>query len=219
MKKIILYLFCYCPFLIMAQSKQTKKSFKEEVFTQHVIRRVLIDDTFHSYYNNLSKLTTIGDTSIAEMLIKKVLMGKITAYSKVGDNTLVPIDINEIRILVATQFDTMEVRDPVTEKLSRHIAERTFPYASIQNCKLLEEWVYREADGTTTVKVKAIGLLKDEYDANAQLMGEREMLWLKYNDVADVLLKYYQQHPLCNLSTSLWLSYFTENYHDGRRIE
>lgn len=219
MKKIVFCLFCCSPFLTMAQSEQTKKSFKEKVFTQQVIRRVLIGDTSRTYYNRLSKLTLVEDTSIAEMLIKKALIGKAPAYSKTSNNRLVPMDTKEVRALVATRFDTMEVKDPITEKPCRRIAERTFPYESIRNCKLFEDWVYNEANGTTTVNVKAIGLLKNEYDEYAQWTGERELLWLKYDDVADVLLKYYQQHPLCNLSTSLWLSYFTENYQDGRRIE
>ncbi|PQJ09172.1 hypothetical protein CJD36_020510 [Flavipsychrobacter stenotrophus] len=203
------------PVITLAQAKQPKKLTKENTISRYIVRQVSIIDTSYTQHTFLSKLTPIDDTSLGEMLIRKVLNGKIDAYNKKEDHNLIPIDMREVRSLVAPRIDTVEVEDPVTGKIFTRVVKSDFHYETIWKYKLLEEWKYDRSTGTTDVKVTSIGLMKDGYGDDGSYHGAQVLLWLKYSDVADVLQKYYRSHPLANISTSLWTSYFTENYRDG----
>jgi hypothetical protein len=75
---------------------------------------------------------------------------------------------------------------------------------------LLEKWRFDTEQGRIVVHLLGI---KPRFDKSIRdqikwPLRYKSLFWVRYEDVSSILRRYYQYHPLNNLSTAIWQSYF-----------
>lgn len=214
----LLLLCCLVPCALHAQKKTIHKPQQQNVFVKNQMRRITVADTtaYHLFSNPQLKLYQPSNLSIAELMLTGVLKGSKHIYNNKDCTPSSALNMTQAKHILQPQPDTVEIEDPVTGKILTRVVERHFCYECVYRFDLLEQWTCNIDAGTTDVHIKSVGLIKEMYGDDGMYYGPVVVFWMKYADVEDALQEYYRQCPVCNFSTSLWTSYFTEPYADGR---
>lgn len=171
------------------------KSSKEKVWSKLILRDIEIRDTTncpdHIYTENPC-------WSLGEAFYDSIHKNYIPAYND-----------SEIEFKNTMPFNSIGIRTVPDTMLNTETGETLLAYHEldwnwIYNYSILERWDFYPNQGIT--KIKLLGI-KPRLDLT-KFIKYNNLFWVCYDDVLDILQRYDEYHPLNNLSTALWQSYF-----------
>jgi len=192
----------------------------ENILTKRAIRDVEIKGDPDSFRNNNKQGWTSNEMdqffewfdknefheeneniTIGQLIYDSLYAGRLNAYYDLSNRLtdILPFDSIGFKIMPDTVFN--EELDKQT--LVYHDIDwyRQFKYS------LLEEWSFDTENGKTTIHLLGIEPRLDLTDIE-YIRIKNPYFWVRYEDVKDMLHHYDEYHPLNNLSTALWQSYF-----------
>lgn len=196
---LLLVLLAVCTFAHLHAQTTNSKSWKKQV-----VRTVDVGKP-DAYKRHSGK----KDSSLTRMLYTDVMAKKLTAY-QVFNNNLTDIatrDAVQDAVIPHTADDygpDLMVPDPGTDKLDLDSL-----FATFHKYRILEDWTFDRATGTTDIKIVGIGPVKD-ITTNGGYSGEQCMFWVKYNDVKPQIARYDKGHMGHTLADVIWADYFKQ---------
>ncbi len=179
------------------------QTYNPKIWSKTSLRTIEISGHLDFLDNQLTNYFEPGLCIIAD-LFDSIHKKKITAFNDQGDrfqNKLSPEQIN-----FWTEVDTIEILDPISGENIMKIIHYDFDPDWFNKYTILESWSFNYLRGITRIKILGIEPRLDK--TGLKFIKYENLFWVRYEDVLDILHRYDEYHPLNNLSTSLWQSYF-----------
>ncbi len=190
-----------------AASSTTENS--ATVWKRNVYRTISIKDTIDYTKKRLKPIP--NQLNLANLLFDLVRTGKIVAYLPNEEPFTAMVTKNYIMNIVNGKTDTVKVYDPISDMYSIKISHTDFDYFGIKDFKIYEEWTYDKNIGKTSIQIIGIAPMRDIYGDDGSYRTTAPIIWVKYKDVKESLIKYEQENPENNLMLNIWKDYFDDN--------
>lgn len=131
------------------------------------------------------------DLTLAEILHKAVLEGKIHAYDNTvanGDQFKLELNMDEISKIGVTD-EEIEIMDAETFEYYTKSVHQEFDFSSVTKFKIKEDWFFNSATSTMEVRIIGLAPMKAVFDDNGNYLGDETLYWLYYPDLRPILAK------------------------------
>ncbi|MES2701488.1 MAG: hypothetical protein V4649_02560 [Bacteroidota bacterium] len=149
-----------------------------------------------------------NDSTLLQMLITPLEAGKFTAFNNYDALFTQKMSRSDIRSLIASRTDTILVLNPLTGVEEKRYRRFDFLVDLIHKYRVVEDWAFDPATGTTDIQIVGLGPIKDIYGDDGTFRGHQTMFWVTYKDARPVLTRYEQLHPDNSFSLKIWNDYF-----------
>ena len=148
-----------------------------------------------------------SDTTLLAALLKDIQSGKIAAYSNIDHSFSARMTYDQIlENSGCIKPDTEVVADPVTGKRIKKLIKHDSPFDAIHKYRILEDWTFNRETGTTEIHIEGIAPLQ-EISGN-DFSAVKALFWIRYNDLAQQLVRFEKLHLGQALTDYIWEDYF-----------
>ncbi len=196
---------------VLTANAQNNNGLSVEVWKQKVVRNINIAYKLDS--NGRTKDRFSVDSAFFQPIFSQVLNGTIAAYGTDLPQFTRRLSLRELNDSDVSDRDqdSITIVDPITNE-EKTIALRKGPdYANIHKIAILEEWSFYPYTGKTEIKVNGIAPVVDLYDEYGIFRGSQKMIWVRYDDVRNLIDKYDQDHQGNMIANLIWDDYFSRD--------
>ncbi len=192
--------------LIITREKEEKEEeMQGDVVTKIISRKISLSDSALTP----KQKTAQRDSALTEILVNKVLAGKLKAYPARNYHSPTPLSKTEVGKIVAAEADTMEVED-LDGTVLKKIIKRELDYSQLNSFKVLEKWKHNLKTGKTDVTVLCIAPVKNYYNDDGTFFAFEPLFWVDYPEAKTILDNYDAKHPDVTFEHALWDIYLRE---------
>ncbi len=148
------------------------------------------------------------DTSLLEILIKKIKGGDVNTYLSSGADKIDPAGKQKVLALLTGATDTTYLDDPASGKKGTimRVFRKDFNYDEFHKYKFSEEWNFDPGTGKSHIKIISAAPLQSIYGDEGDLKAMEEMFWLRFADFNSVLPPYEEYHSQTTIARYTWLN-------------
>jgi hypothetical protein len=147
------------------------------------------------------------DSTLLEMIVNAAMTGKATAYSNIDHQFTTKLSSHEVSDIFYPKPDTTIIIDPNSREEKEKIIPRDFDFDAVNQYRILEDWTFNTATGTTDIHIAGIAPVKDVY-IDAYTRSVQATFWIRYADIAPILARYEKKHPANSFTQLMWKDYF-----------
>ena len=173
-----------------------------EVWRKIALRDIEVRDT--DYWENPHFYDAGDNNNLFGELLDSIQKKKLNVYSDFGERFSHKLLSNEVGF--GADVDTEEVINPVTGEKELKVTTHDFDPEWFHKYTVLESWSFDPPKGKAKVKILGIEPRLDK--TGLRFIRYDNLYWVRYEDILSILQHLDEYHPLNNLSTALWRSYF-----------
>ena len=150
------------------------------------------------------------DSTLVKMIVGAIRVGKVHPYSNYDHNFTFNLVGDEITDIIGTKTITVTSIDPKTGK-EEVIKRKVEPeYLSVHKYRILEEWTFNRQTGTTEITTMGIAPLLEVFGDDGDFRGIKPLFWVKYQELAGVIVDDEKINKGRSLTTHIWTDYFAQ---------